>query len=272
MSDEMNKQTDSGAKFSRDSVKNTLTVAIGLSLICSILVASTAVILKPIQEKNEEEFRQRIILEVAGLMQVDADIEELFASIEPRLVDLSSGDYVDNIDAGSFDMAVAAADPELGISIPPELDIGTIRRRAIYAPVYLVKNRDEIEQIILPVYGSGLWSTMYGYLALESDGVTVKGLRFYAHAETPGLGDQIDKPEWRQQWSGKRIANAEGEPRIEVIRGFVQTENNSNAIYQIDGLSGATLTGRGVTDLLHYWVGPHGFGPYLQNFRQAEGT
>ena len=272
MSDEMNKQTETGVTFSRDSVKNTLTVAVGLSLICSVLVASTAVLLKPVQEKNEEEYRQRIILEVAGLMEVNADIDELFSNIEPRLVDLASGDYVDTVDVNNFDVTVAAADPELGVSIPAELDIGAIRRRAIYAPVYLVKQGDEIEQIILPVYGSGLWSTMYGYLALSSDGVTVKGLRFYDHAETPGLGDQVDKPAWRQQWKGKRIVNANGQPRIEVIRGFVQTDDNRDAIYQIDGLSGATLTGRGVTNLLHYWVGPHGFGPYLQNFREADDT
>ena len=276
MSDEMNQKTEAASSFSRDSVRNTLTMAIGLSLICSILVAGTAVVLKPVQLKNEEEFRQRIILEVAGLMQPGADIDELFAGIEPRLVDLASGDYVDSIDVNSFDAAVAAVDPELGISIPPELDTGTIRRRAIYAPVYLVKNGDAIEQVILPVYGSGLWSTMYGYLALASDGVTVKGLRFYDHAETPGLGDQIDKAAWRQQWIGKRIVDDNGQPRIEVIKGFVQAGGAageaSRAIYQIDGLSGATLTGRGVTNLLHYWTGPHGFGPYLQNYWQADGA
>ena len=275
MSDEMNKSTETAPEFSRDSVKNTLTVAIGLSLICSILVASTAVILKPIQLKNEEEFRQRIILDVAGLMQPDADIDELFAGIEPKLVDLASGDYVDTIDVNTFDAAVAATDPQLGIPVPPDMDIGNIRRRAIYAPVYLVKNGAEVEQIILPVYGSGLWSTMYGYLALEGDGVTVKGLRFYAHAETPGLGDQIDKPAWRQQWHGKRIVDADGQPRIEVIKGFVPTGDAADlavTTYQVDGLSGATLTGRGVADLVNYWTGPHGFGPYLQNFWQADGN
>lgn len=274
MSDEMKKSTETAPEFSRDSVKNTLTVAIGLSLICSILVASTAVILKPVQLRNEEEFRQRIILDVAGLMQPDANIDELFAGIEPKLVDLASGDYVDTIDVNSFDAAVAATDPQLGIAVPPDLDIGNIRRRAIYAPVYLVKNGAAVEQIILPVYGSGLWSTMYGYLALEGDGVTVKGLRFYAHAETPGLGDQVDKPTWRRQWNGKRIVDANGQPRIEVIKGFVPTGDAADVavtIYQVDGLSGATLTGRGVANLVNYWTGPHGFGPYLQNFWQADG-
>lgn len=276
MSNEMKTSTDTGARFSRDSVKNTLTVAIGLSLVCSILVASTAIVLKPVQLKNEELFRQRIILEVAGLMQADADIEELFGNIEPRMVELASGSYVDAPDPRSFDAAVAAKDAELGVVIPPDLDLGTIRRRAIYSPVYLVRDGGDIEQVILPVYGSGLWSTMYGYLALASDGRTVTGLRFYSHAETPGLGDQIDKPAWREQWVGKTVHGPDGMPRIEVIRGFVQTdgtpEQQSEAKYQVDGLSGATLTGRGITNLVHYWTGPHGFGPYLNKIWQSDET
>ena len=183
-------------QFDRDSISNTLIVAIGLSLVCSIIVASAAVVLKPIQVKNQEEFRQKIILEVAGLMQPGGDINALFGAIETRMVDLESGTYTEAIDADSFDALMAAGDPELGLSIPEELDIAGIRKRAKYAPVYLVRNNSDIEQIILPVYGKGLWSTMLGYLSLASDGTTIKGLRFYAHAETPGLGDQIDKPEW----------------------------------------------------------------------------
>lgn len=258
--------------FDRDSVKNTLIVAIGLSLVCSVLVASTAVILKPIQELNELRFRQRIIVEVAGLMQPGADIEKLLERIEPRMVELATGEYVESPAPGDFDALAAANDPDLSVAIPPELDLANIRRRAIYAPVQLVREDDEIEQIILPVHGSGLWSTIYGYLALAGDGTTVTGLQFYAHAETPGLGDKIDDPDWRSQWVGKRIHDDEGMPRIEVIRGFVQTGGDSpDAQFQIDGLSGATLTGRGVTNLVRYWTGPHGFGPYLEQFRQTEG-
>lgn len=264
---------ESKKTFDRDSVKNTLIVAIGLSLVCSVLVASTAVILKPIQERNELRFRQRIIVEVAGLMQADTDIDEALESIEARMVELQSGEYVDSPIARDFDAAAAANDPELGVAVPTELDVGNIRRRAIYSPVYLVKQGDQIEQIILPVHGSGLWSTIYGYLALQSDGSTVTGIQFYSHAETPGLGDQIDDPDWRSQWVGKQIFGDDDMPRIEVIRGFVQTgSENANAQYQIDGLSGATLTGRGVANLVRYWTGPHGFGPYLEQFRKAKGT
>ena len=254
-------------RFDRDSVRNTLTVAIGISLVCSILVASTAVLLKPRQERNEELYRQRIILEVASLMEPGGDVGELFATMESRIVDLETGDYVDSIDPDSFDANAAAGDPELGVAIPADVDIANVKRRARFAPVYLVRDGSSIEQIILPVYGSGLWATMYGYLALESDGVTIAGLRFYAHGETPGLGDQIDRPEWLDLWVGKKVRDPGGPVRIEVIRGVVQADGDSgDSQFQIDGMSGATLTGRGVTNLVRYWTGQHGFGPYLQQF------
>lgn len=257
--------------FERDSVSNTLIVAIGLSLVCSVLVASTAVLLKPQQERNEELFRQRIILEVASLMEPGADISELFSTIDARMVDLETGDYIDSVDPATFDANAAAGDPELGVPIPADLDIANIKRRARYAPVYMVRDGSSIEQIILPVYGSGLWATMYGYLALENDGVTITGLRFYAHGETPGLGDQIDRDDWRQIWVGKEVSDPDGNVRIEVIRGAVQDDGGTgDSRYQIDGMSGATLTGRGVTNLVQYWAGPHGFGPYLEQFSQSD--
>ncbi len=215
--------------FDRDSISNTLTIAIGLSLICSVLVASAAIVLKPRQLKNQEEYRQRIILEVAGLMQPGGDIAALFATIQPDSVEIASGESVE---------------------------------------IYLAKDGDVLQQIILPISGPGLWSTMRGYLSLAPDGNTIKGIRFYEHGETPGLGDQIDKPDWRELWVGKRLYGDDNTPRIEVIRGFVQRDaSNPDAQHQIDGLSGATLTGNGVTKLVQQWTGPDGFGPYLETYR-----
>ena len=215
--------------FDRDSISNTLTIAVGLSLICSVLVASAAIVLKPRQLKNQEEYRQRIILEVAGLMDADSEIATLFASIQPEMVDVTSGE--------SFE-------------------------------IYLEKNGDAVEQIILPISGPGLWSTMRGYLAVAPDGNTVKGIRFFEHAETPGLGDQIDKADWRNLWVGKQLYGDDNTPRIEVVRGFaLRDASNANLKFQIDGLSGATLTGNGVSRLVQHWVGPEGFGPYLETYR-----
>ncbi len=254
--------------FDRDSISNTLIVAVGLSLVCSVIVSSAAIVLKPIQEKNEEAFRQQIILDVAGLSEPGADIETLFGAIEPRMVDLETGEYTDAADPASFDALVAAGDPELGVAIPNDLDIASIGRRAKYAPVYIVKDGDAIDQVILPVYGKGLWSTLLGYLSIAPDGNTIRGLRFYAHAETPGLGDQIDKEPWRAQWVGKLVYSDGDEPQIRVIKGTVPADAQG-VEHMIDGLSGATLTANGVTYLVQYWTGPHGFGPYLKKFREA---
>lgn len=253
---------------SRDSISNTFVVAIGVSLTCSVLVSAAAVLLKPAQEVNETRYRQKIVLEVAGLYEANTDIEKGFAAIDARLVELASGDYVTTLDARSFDAAAAANDPELSIDIPDELDLAGIQRRATIMPVYLVRDGDAVEQVILPVYGKGLWSTMYGYLSLSPDGRTVLGLRFYEHAETPGLGDQIEREEWLAQWPGKRLFGEDGEPRLEVIRG--KLTGGPDAVYQIDGLSGATLTGRGVSRLLQYWIGSHAFGPYLEKLGAKE--
>lgn len=251
----------------RDSIANTLMVSIGLSLVASVLVAGTAIALKPVQEINEARYRQQIILDVAGVWSRGADIDALFGNIDVRMVELASGEYTDAISAEGFDAVAAAKDPETGINIPPSEDIATIRQRARFAPVYIVAGNGEAEQIILPIYGAGLWSTMRGFLAVDPDGTTINGLRFYEHAETPGLGDQIDKSEWRALWAGKQIYGADDRPRIEVIRGRVDATSGA-AIHQVDGISGATLTGRGVTNLVRYWTGPHGFGPYLAKLRE----
>lgn len=253
---------------SRDSVTNTFAVAIGISLVCSVLVSAAAVMLKPLQDQNETRYRQRIVLEVAGLYEPGVDVGQRFAEIDARLVDLQSGAYVETLDARDFDPVAAASDPELGVAIPGDKDIAGLKRRAIYAPVYLVRDGDALEQLILPVYGKGLWSTMYGYLALEADGRTVRGLRFYEHAETPGLGDQVEKADWLAQWSGKQIYDETGAVRIEVVRG--QAQPGANEQYHVDGMSGATLTGRGVTTTVRYWMGPEGFGPYLARISEEE--
>lgn len=255
---EQNKQRSAPG---RDSIANTILVAIAVSLFCSVLVSAAAVVLKPQQQRNEDLYRKKIVLEVAGLFEPGADVDALFAHIDTQIVELASGDYVTHIDAGSFDALAASRDPEVSIAVPENVDIAGVRRRSLYAQVFLVRRGKQIEQVILPVYGSGLWSAMRGYVSLQPDGKSVRGLRFFEHGETPGLGDQIDDPAWLAQWQGKAIFDDSGEPRIEVVKGIVMP--GSDAKYQVDGLSGATLTGRGVQNLVNYWLGAHGFGPYL---------
>jgi len=215
------------AKASKESIGNVLFVAIGVSLVCSILVASAAIILKPRQLLNEAEYRQRIILDVAGLYEPGADIGEAYGAIEEASTELASGEQV---------------------------------------PIYLVKDGARIEQVILPIEGAGLWATMYGFLAVEADGKTARGLQFYEHGETPGLGDAVDKLAWREQWKGKRLYDNDGNPLIEVVKGPAPDGSD----YQIDGLAGATLTGRGVSVFVRHWIGEQGYGPYLKSLSEEE--
>ncbi|MDX1509349.1 MAG: Na(+)-translocating NADH-quinone reductase subunit C, partial [Woeseiaceae bacterium] len=138
---------------SRDSIANTLTVAIGVSLVCSILVSSAAVVLRPIQDRNEVLFRQTIVLQVAGLYEPGIDVADRFATIEAHMVDLETGEFVDDADASAYDAQAAANDPDRSVAIPASEDIAGIKRRAQLVPVYLIRDGDRLEQIILPVYG-----------------------------------------------------------------------------------------------------------------------
>lgn len=259
--------------FNRESIKNVLIVAVSLSLVCSVLVSATAVILKPLQEQNEALNMKKNVLLVAGMLEPGIDVEEQFGMIETHIVDLATGDYHDEIDPASYDMIEAANDPAMSVDIPPGEDIAGIGRRAKYAEVYVLRDEQGgVEKVILPIYGMGLWSTMYGFIALGPDGSTVQALKFYKHAETPGLGGEVDSEQWLANWPGKRIYDEEGDIRIRVAKGTVgaaagwtgATARGGAAIFQVDGISGSTLTSRGVTNLLHYWMSDDAYRPYLE--------
>lgn len=254
-----------------DSVAKMLLVTIVLSLVCSVLVSSAAVLLKPMQERNVELARKARILEVAGLMEPGRPVDALFESVETRMVELETGEFSAEHDPDNFDMQVAARDPRLGVAIPPWEDIAGITRRSRFAPVYLVRDASgALDMVILPVHGYGLWSTMYGFLALSGDGQEVRGLTFYQHAETPGLGGEIENPRWLARWEGRRVFGPEGEVRLQVVHGSVDPASEW-AEWSVDGLSGATLTADGVSNMVQYWLGEQGFGPFLARL-QEEGA
>ena len=254
----------------RDSVMGTLSVAAILCVVCSVIVSSAAVGLRPLQEKNKQRFEKQNILLAAGMEEQlkTTDVDELFENIETQLIDLATGEPVgaDTIDPDTFDQKKAAKDLELSEVIPGEDDIAGIKRREKYSRVYLLKEDGKLKSVILPVYGKGLWSTMYGFIALESDLNTISGLTFYEHGETPGLGGEVDNPKWKALWPGKQLRTA-SELKLEVIKGQVVSDS-PDAIHQVDGLSGATITSRGVSNLVRYWI-DKGFGPYLEKLQAA---
>ncbi|MDX1514406.1 MAG: Na(+)-translocating NADH-quinone reductase subunit C, partial [Gammaproteobacteria bacterium] len=204
-----------------DSPKKTLIVAVALCLVCSVVVSSAAVLLRPLQIENAALDRKRNIVEVAGLLGSDGNVEAAFERVEARVVDLETGQFAEDVDPETYDQRKAAKDPKLSQALSADNDIAGIGRRARYATVYFVRDGDRIRQVILPVHGYGLWSTLYGFLALEGDFRTISGLKFYDHAETPGLGGEVDNPAWREKWDGKIAFDESGKPIIEVVKGVV---------------------------------------------------
>ncbi len=258
-----------------DSIKHTFKVALGVCLVCSLLVSTAAVTLNGIQNRNKRLDRIKNILIAADLYEKDTDIARTYDErIEARLVRLEDGETIpedefnDVLNIEDFDIKTLAGDPEYGQTIPPAEDLADIKRRPKYMVVYFVRGSDGIEKVILPVYGKGLWSTLYGFLALGKDLRTVTGITFYEHGETPGLGGEIENPRWQRIWKGKLAYDDHWNVKLEVIKGQVDP-NGANAKYQIDGLSGATITTRGVDHLVKYWLGENGYRPFLRKLREV---
>jgi len=247
-----------------DSIKKTLFVVIALSLVCSIIVSTAAVVLKPKQQANAVLDQQTKILEVAGI-ELAGNIPALYAeNIEPRLVDFATGDFVDG-DAAAYDQRKAAKDPAQSIKLSAEDDIAKIIRRANIGTVYLVKDGAETSKVIIPVHGNGLWSMMYAFVAVETDGNTVSGITYYEQGETPGLGGEVENPTWRAQFVGKKLFDENHKPAIQVVKGGAPQGSE----HGVDGLSGATLTSVGVQHTFDFWLGDMGFGPFLAKVRDG---
>jgi Na+-transporting NADH:ubiquinone oxidoreductase subunit C len=249
----------------KDSISYIFTVAFLVCLVCAVIVSTAAVALRPVQIKNKEIDFKRNILAAAGLMEEGRSVEELFAQIETRLVNIESGQFSDEFDIDTFDPVKAATDPQIVEELDRKLDIASIKRREKYTEVYLVRDAGgEIDTVILPVRGYGLWSTLWGFIALEEDLNTVVGLGFYSHAETPGLGGEVDNPKWKGQWPGKLLNDSAGNLKITVTKGG---QADPESPHEIDGLSGATLTTNGVDNLVRFWLGENGFKPFLDNLK-----
>ncbi|MEM6273938.1 MAG: Na(+)-translocating NADH-quinone reductase subunit C [Myxococcota bacterium] len=257
----------------QNSVTYIVAFATAVCLGCAVLVAGAAVGLKPLQDVNKRVDRMSKVLEVAGLMESSEDltgeqiVERFEANIEARIIDMETGAYDDGIDTASYDQRRAANDPERSTTAPENK--ARVKRLPKHALVYQVKRDDAVDQLILPIQGYGLWSTMYGYLAIKNDAQTVTGITFYEHGETPGLGGEVENPQWQAKWHNRKVYGEDGSVAIEVVKGPAPAADVDP--YKVDGLAGATITSRGVTNTLEFWLGPDGFGPYLSQFREQKG-
>ncbi|MEM9229226.1 MAG: Na(+)-translocating NADH-quinone reductase subunit C [Pseudomonadota bacterium] len=248
-----------------DSVPKTIFVAVALCLVASMIVSAAAVSLRPVQDVNRLKDKQSNILQVAGLYEPGIDVVEAFGAFEPHILELASGEFTDQFDVASFDDLAAADDPETSIAL--EDDPASIGRQSKFVTIYLLRDADgAVDKVILPIHGYGLWSTLYGFIALEENGNDIFGLQFYQHAETPGLGAEVDNPRWRSLWPGKKLGDDEGNLLITVAK----TAPPAGAEYHVDALAGATLTSVGVDNLVRFWMGEAGYAPFLTNLKSGE--
>ena len=250
-----------------DNIVKTIGVATLLCLVCSIIVSGAAVSLKPKQVANKLLDKKSNILTVAGISDDSKTVAELFEQVETRVVDLASGEYTDAVDVDKFDQRKASKEAEYRIDLSSAQDLAQIGGLSKYANVYIVRDASAVSKIILPIKGYGLWSTMYGFIALESDATTVSSITFYEHAETPGLGGEIENKKWQASWKGKQIIDSSGQPVLSLVKTKV-VPGAPGSEYKIDALAGATLTSNGVTNLIHFWMGQDAFGPYLERVRK----
>jgi len=265
---------------SKETFGKTIGFVVLVCLVCALFVSFSAVQLKPLQAANKLLDQQTKILEAANLLTVAGeDIVGTYNQyVRPAIIDLSSGEISCQVKsvgeeatqadktclakANFFDERRNSRDATK--SAKPKNDIAGINRRSHDAVVYLVEdNVGQVNTLVLPIVGSGLWDLMYGYVGLEADLNTVKNVIYSDHKETPGLGAEVVNPRWKGLWPGKKIYNEQGDVAVKIVKGGAK----SGDIYGVDALSGATLTSVGVEKTLSFWFGDEGYLPFITKNR-----
>ena len=244
-----------------ESISKTIGVAFCVCLICSLVVSFSAVSLRDLQNENKLNDKRIKILQAADIYNPDEEIKDQFLKLETKFVNFETGKLMDtymDFSLEEYDPILATRDSNLSSKVPTSEDIAVIKNRENIGKIFILRNDDySINKLILPIRGYGLWGTLYGYISIENDFNTIAGIEFYDHKETPGLGAEVDNPKWKNLWPGKEIYQ-NGEVSLTVIKGKVDN-TDKEAQYEIDGLSGATITSRGVTNMIAYWFGESGY-------------
>ncbi|MEM1062771.1 MAG: Na(+)-translocating NADH-quinone reductase subunit C [Planctomycetota bacterium] len=260
--------------MSKDSFGYVVTVAAALCVACSIVVSTAAVGLSGLQAANKLLDKNKNVLMAAGLATPGMSGDDINATFDEKvtklIIDRETGDVVnpDEVEAitADYDQRAAEKKPELTVDIPAEAGY-LIGSEPKYVTAYVISpEAGELPQLVLPIRGKGLWSTLYGFLALKvdfgqldpSERFVVNGITYYEHAETPGLGGEVDNPNWKAQWPDLKAFDSEWTPKIAVSKSVADPD------YHVDAMAGATITSDGVENMVQFWLGDYGFGKFLK--------
>ena len=260
----------------RESTRYTILFATVVCVVCALLVSVAAVSLQPRQAAAARLYMEKNVLLAAGLLEPGTEVtaqevNRIFDErIRVRLVDLATGELVaeDKMDARGYDQRKARGDPATSRVAPPNnAGIGRLPNLGV---VYFIMKGDAVDQIVIAVEGLGMWGTIYGFLSLDRDTTTVRGLTYYDQKETPGLGGEIANPKWQALWRGRKGFDEQWNARITVIKG--QAGAPEVDPLRVDGLSGATVTSNAITRLMQFWLSDNGYGKFLKRIREGTKT
>lgn len=256
----------------KNSMFGIMSFAAIVCLICSLVVSTAAVSLRKTQQQNAANEKKLNILVAAGLAQpgqkLSAEqIADEYKKVIPLVVNLKTGLLDTSKNPQTYDMYAAAQNPDESQALSP--DPAGIKRIANDGSAYVVINGDQIERVVLPIQGYGLWSTMYGFtsLSLADNTQKITGITFYQQGETPGLGAKITLPSWQAKWNGVLPYDAQGNPDVVLSKNRDPSQKN-----QVDALAGATLTSNGVQHLMNFWLGNQGYKAFIDNLQQGKIT
>jgi Na+-transporting NADH:ubiquinone oxidoreductase subunit C len=241
-----------------DSPRYTILFATAVCVVCALMVSVAAVSLAPRQKANARLYMEKNVLLAAGLVKPGqeltlAEVEKFFQKdVQARLVELATGELLpaERMDARAYDQRSARNDPA-GSRVAPPNNAG-IGRLPKYGVAYFVMKDGQPEQVVIALEGLGMWGTVYGFMSVDKDGKTIRGLTYYDQKETPGLGGEIGSPSWQALWIGRHAYDEQGLPKIAVIKG--QAGPPDKDPLRVDGMSGATITSNAITRLTQFWL------------------
>ncbi len=246
-----------------ESRAKTIVVAFLVSAICAALVSGATVMLRPIQAANRAaEEQARIAALVKGIPGMATLLEEAGGSLSSVVIDLESGRAATGVTSATLETALA--DPANWTAIDPGRDLAGLGQRPDFAQVYLLRDGDRVSLALLPVAGQGYGGRIEAVIALRGDRNTIAGIAVTRHSETPGLGARIEESSWQAGFPGTELRDEAGEMRFRVAHG------PASGVHEVDGITGATRTGRGVTQMVRFWLGPDGYGPLLDAIGRGE--
>ncbi|MFN4154636.1 MAG: FMN-binding protein [Paracoccaceae bacterium] len=246
-----------------ESRTKTIIIAFLVAAVCALLVSGATVLLRPIQTANRAaEEQTRIEALVRGIPGMTELLAQSGGTLSTVVIDLAKGRAAGDVTADT--LAAALADTSNWTRLAPAADPAGLGQRPNFAQVFLLRDGDDISLVLLPMTGLGYGGRIDAILALRGDMNTIAGIAITSHSETPGLGGRIEEPAWQAGFPGIELRDSTGDLRFAVARA------QASSPHEVDGITGATRTGRGMTNMVRFWLGRDGYGPLIKAISRGE--